>query len=82
MTNPWKTVKKNYIYENKFGYKLRDDDVTTPSDKPGKYMVLESTGYVTIVALTHHKEVILTRQWRYPIEEESLEIPAETLHAN
>lgn len=82
MTNPWKTVKKNYIYENKFGYKLRDDDVITPSGKPGKYMVLESTGYVTFVALTPDQQVILTRQWRYPIEAESLEIPAETLHAN
>ncbi len=41
-------------------------------------MVLEGRGYATVVALTKNKDLLLTRQWRYPIEEESLEIPAET----
>lgn len=82
MSNPWKTVRKNVIYQNRFGYTLRDDDVITPVGKPGKYMVLEGHGYVIIIALTKDKKVILTRQWRYPIEEESLELPAETLHEN
>jgi len=75
MTNPWKKIRENLIYENKFGYKLREDDVITPGGKEGKYMVLESKGYVQIVAITSDKKVIMVRQWRYPIDEESLEVP-------
>jgi len=76
---PWKTIKKNIIYQNKFGYILRDDDVITPAGKRGKYMVLESNGYVVIIALTSDRKIIMTRQWRYPIKEESLELPAGNL---
>jgi len=79
MKNPWKTVKKNKVYENKFGYELWDNDVITPAGTPGKYMVLESHGFVVIVAVTKNNELVMTRQWRYPIEQESLEVSAGTL---
>lgn len=75
--NPWKTVRHNkIIYENKYGYKLREDDVITPAGTPGKYMVLENNGYVIIVALTPENQLLLVRQWRYPINEEALELPS------
>lgn len=77
--NPWKTVKRNILYHNKYGYALRDDDVINPGGKAGKYMVLESGGHLEIVALTSSKKVIMVRHWRYPIEEESLEIPCGSL---
>lgn len=80
MKNPWKTVKKNVLYTNKYGLTLRDDDVINPKGKPGKYMVLESKGYVGIVALTENKEILLVRQWRYPIEKDNLEIVAGYLN--
>ncbi|MFA4826918.1 MAG: NUDIX hydrolase [Candidatus Shapirobacteria bacterium] len=76
MKNPWKTIKKNIIFQNKFGYTFRDDDVITPSNQPGKYMVLEGYEYSIIVALTSKNEVLMTKQWRYPINEESFELPA------
>ena len=79
--NPWKTVKRNYIYENKYGYKLRNDDVITPAGKQGKYMVLESPGYVSTVPISTSGRVIMVRQWRYPVEKEFLEIPAETMNS-
>lgn len=75
--NPWKTIPRNgVIYENKYGYKLREDDVLTPTGTPGKYMVLENNGYVIIVALTPENQLLLVRQWRYPINEEALELPS------
>ena len=74
--NPWQTTKQNIIYQNKFGYTLRDDDVITPAGKPGKYMVMESRDFAVIVALTPNNKVVFERHWRYPINQESLEIPA------
>lgn len=82
MSNPWKLLKRNLIYENKFGYHLYDDDVLTPSGKEGKYMVLESRGFVGIVALTEDKKVLLIKQWRYAVGQEFVEIPAGTLEDN
>lgn len=76
MGNPWKTLKKNILYQNRFGYLLRDDDVLTPAGKPGKYMVLEGSDYAMIVALTSDNKLIVVRQWKYPLERETLELPA------
>lgn len=77
--NPWKTVEKRVIYQNKYGYKLRDDKVITPKGTEGSYMVIETRGIVFVVAITRDKKVLLVRQWRYPIEEESLELPCGTI---
>lgn len=79
MSNPWKFLKRNLIFQNKFGYKLFEDDVTTPSGSEGKYMVLESLGFVTIIALTRDKKILMERQWRYPVGKEFLELPAGTI---
>jgi ADP-ribose pyrophosphatase len=79
--NPWKTINKKYIYENSFGYKLRIDEVLTPAGTKGNYGIFEGNGYVAIVALTKDNQLILVRQWRYPVEEESLEIPSGILDA-
>lgn len=78
--NPWKTIKKNVIYQNKYGFLLREDDVINPKGGKGKYMVLEHPGYVFIVALTKDKQVILERQWRYAVGEEFLEIPSGAIN--
>lgn len=80
--NPWKTIKKNIIHENKYGYKLREDEVITPSGAEGIYTVFEGNGYVVMVAIDKHNQVLLVRQWRYPIEEESLELPSGLIDAN
>lgn len=80
--NPWKTIKRKVVYEDKYGYKLREDEVRTPSGSKGKYTVFEGSGYVVIVAINSHNQVFLVRQWRYTIEEESLELPAGTIDKN
>lgn len=79
MNNPWKTIAKNIIFENKLGYKLRNDDVVTPSGNEGKYMVLESRGFVGIVAIDKDNNVVMENIWRYPVEKEFFEIPAGTI---
>lgn len=76
LVNPWKRLSRKLIYQNKFGYKILVDQVLTPAKTPGEYLVIENPGYVSVVAITPDDKVILERTWRYPIEEESLEIPA------
>ena len=80
MQNPWKLVKENIIYQNKFGYTLHDDDVITPAGKPGKYMILESEGFAVIVAITSDNKIVTVRQWRYVAGQECLELPAGSLN--
>ena len=82
MKNPWKTVKKNKIYQNKFGYTLWDNDVINPKGKPGKFMVLEKHDFVVIIAVTNDKKIIMVRQWRYTLSQESLELPAGSANEN
>ena len=79
MNNPWKVVKENIIYQNNFGYTLHDDDVITPSGKPGKFMVLESQDFAVIIAITPENKVIMVRQWRYAMNHECLELPAGSI---
>ena len=81
MNKPWKTVKKNIIYQNKYGYTLYDNDVINPAGKKGKYMVLENHDFVVIIAITPEKKIVMIRQWRYPIDRESLELPAGSIDA-
>jgi ADP-ribose pyrophosphatase len=80
MKNPWKLVKENIIYQNKFGYTLHDDDVITPGGKPGKFMVLESHDFAVIVAITSDNKIIMIRQWRYAMGRECFELPAGSIN--
>lgn len=82
MNNPWTTVKKNIIYQNKYGYVLRDDDVITPVGKPGKYMVFEGPEFVIVLSITKNNEIVFIKQWHYAIETELLELPVGGLNQN
>ena len=80
MQNPWKTIKKNIIYKNDFGWTVRDDDVITPAGKPGKFMVIEHVDFVVIVAVTTDTKIVTVRQWRYAMDHECLELPAGSIN--
>lgn len=82
MTNPWKKISSSVLYKNKYGYTLREDSVVTPAGTNGGYMVFESKGFVSIVATTPDNKIIMVKQWRYPIEKETLEIPTGTIEDN
>ena len=83
MVNPWKTVKENRIYSNKWGYSLRNNDVINPKGVQGTYMVLEAGGpNIIVIASDVEGKYYMLRQWRYPTNEESLEFVAEAGQAN
>ena len=68
------------IYEGKV-LNLRVDEVRLENGKSGRREVVEHHGAAAIVPLLDGGEVLLVRQYRYPIGSDLLEIPAGTLNA-
>ena len=75
MNNPWKTIKKNIVFQNKLGYTIRNDDVINPSGNPGKFLVIEHDDFTVTIAVTPANRIVTVRQWRYTKGQECLELP-------
>ncbi|SHJ64902.1 NUDIX hydrolase [Tepidibacter formicigenes] len=73
-----KTMSSEKIYNGKV-INLRVDTVELPQHKYQKREIVEHPGAVAILALTEKKEVILVKQFRKPVEETLLELPAGKL---
>ena len=74
--NPWQTESSRVVFDNG-RLRLRDDVVIQPDGQTGRYTFVELPGPVAgIVPLTDAGEVYLVRQWRYPWQRNSWEIPA------
>ena len=67
-----KRVKK---YECSF-LTLYEDDVKLPNQKISKRVVIKHPGGACVLPLLPDGKIILTKQFRYPIEQVSIEIPA------
>jgi 8-oxo-dGTP pyrophosphatase MutT (NUDIX family) len=75
-TNPWQTAASRVVYDNG-RLRLREDAVIQPDGAPGSYTYLELPWpVVAIVPVSATGEVHLVRQWRYPWQRNSWEIPA------
>ena len=74
-----KTVESKVVYQGKV-LSLRLDDVTLPNGKSSKREVVEHAGAVTVVAVTNEQKVLLVKQYRYPVGEVLLELPAGGLN--
>ncbi len=74
--NPWRTQSSTVIYDN--GYlRLLEDAVIQPDGEPGRYAYLRVQWHVVgIVPISDDGCVHLVRQWRYPWQCNSWEIPA------
>ena len=59
---------------------MRLDDVILPNGKSSKREVVEHAGAVTVVAITNDQKVLLVKQYRYPVGEVLLELPAGGLN--
>jgi len=61
--------------------KLRVDEVEVAEGRRAVREVVEYPGAVTVLPLTEYGEVLMVRQYRYPVGEELLELPAGKLEA-
>ena len=73
-------VKENKIFDGKI-LSLRRDDVRTPSGRIASREVVEHKAAVGMLALTDKKTVLLVRQFRYAVHEETLEVCAGLIEA-
>jgi ADP-ribose pyrophosphatase len=75
MLKRWKTQKSERVFHCKW-YDVVKNDVELPTKEMIEYYVVDTTPSVFIVPVTEENEIIFARQYRYPIDEFSLELPA------
>lgn len=75
-----KTLRKKNIFTGNI-INVRVDTVELPNGREATREVVEHPGAVTVVALTPERELLLVRQHRYPIGQDTLELPAGKLDA-
>ena len=72
------TISKNTKYEGRI-INVRSDEVRMPSGDTAYREVVEHPGAVAIIAENSEKKLVLVQQYRYPVGEVLLEIPAGKL---
>lgn len=70
-----KTVKSERVYEGKI-INIRVDTVELPHKKYSKREIVEHPGAVGVIPITSDGDIVLVKQFRKPVEEVLLEIPA------
>ncbi len=58
---------------------VKHDDVELCDGQKRSREVVEHPGGVVIVAFTENDEILIVRQWRYPVDQELIELPAGKL---
>lgn len=75
MQNPWKTLKKEMVYENDW-ICVHHHDVLNPSGNPGIYGTVEFKNLaVGVIPVDAEGCTYLVGQFRYPLNQYSWEIP-------
>jgi ADP-ribose pyrophosphatase len=72
---PYQTLRRRIVVQNPW-YQLRQDDVILPNGEQTIYNVINKASAVWIVPLLKDGQIVLINQYRYPIDEWCLEIPA------
>lgn len=76
-----KTIKTEQVYKGRVVH-LRKDEVILPNGKKSTREIIEHPGAVVILAQNNNKEVVMVEQFRKPVEDVLLELPAGTLEPN
>lgn len=78
-TAGWKLLGSKTRFENNI-CRLREDEVELEGGKKMEYAYIERDEAVIIVPVTPAGEVVLLKQYRYPVDEWCLEVPAGGTH--
>jgi ADP-ribose pyrophosphatase len=76
-----KRLKSDYAFKGRI-LNLRVDTVELPNGRTSTREVVEYAGAVAVVALDEQGNVVLVRQYRYPVGRELVEIPAGKIDRN
>lgn len=71
-------VSSKQVFDGKL-LKVYSDEILLPNGKSGVRELIRHNGAVAIVALTNNDEIIVEKQFRYPMEKVIYEIPAGKL---
>ncbi|MFA4930482.1 MAG: NUDIX hydrolase [Patescibacteria group bacterium] len=74
MKPPWEKIKSRIVYKNRW-ITVFEDMVIRPDRKKGIYGYMDLVPPVGIVTLTQKHEVILEKQYRYPLKKYLIELP-------
>jgi ADP-ribose pyrophosphatase len=75
----WQLVESRTSYENKT-CRLREDRVELKNGDSTDYAYLERADAVIVVPVTENGDIVLVKQYRYPVDEWCLEVPAGGTH--
>lgn len=70
-----KKIRSKVVYSNSF-LEMFEDDVLLPNNKLSKRIYINHMGAAAVLPITVDKKIVLTKQYRYPINSVSIEIPA------
>ena len=76
-----KTLENKLILSNKF-FNIFHDKIELPDKKLSSRLYVDHPGGVAIIAITNDNEIILERQYRYPVKETLVELPMGKLEPN
>ena len=75
---PEKTLSSKNIFDGKI-IKFSLDKISLINDKVATREVVKHNGGVCIAALTDENELLFVKQYRYPLKDFTLELPAGTI---
>ena len=75
MKKPYKILKSRTVAKNPW-YRLRQDDIALPDGSQIVYNVLNKADAVWVVPVLGDGRVVLINQYRHPIDDWCLEVPA------
>ncbi len=74
MGKRWKTVSSKTVYKNHW-MKVVENQVVRPDGRTGIYGVVVLRGASAVVAINKEKRIYLVKQYRYPLQRHTLELP-------
>lgn len=76
--NSFKTIRSETVFQGKV-FDVRVDHISTPSGSEARIDVVTHRGAVAMLPIDSKGQILFVRQYRHPIGETLLEIPAGTL---
>ncbi len=78
----WKTLKQEYVYENKW-FHARADKCELPDGRIIEpYFVVEVPHFCNIFIVTKEEKVVLVKQYRYPVSKITYELAGGVIEQN